>query len=238
MATLGAIIVARLDSQRFPGKVLHPLAGQPMLGHVVDRCRQVSSIDRRIILATTSRLVDQPLARFGAAQDLCVYRGETVNVARRLLECAWSAGWDAFFRVNADSPCLDPGLLAAAAEAYTAGNHDLVTNLHPRSFPYGISVELIRTSTYAEAYARFDRPDHREHATLYYYEHPDQFRLHNLSHPDFIPGRLPRRPQLRLTVDTPDDVAPVEAWLAAQTDPAAGRGLLPLTAPSLAMAAA
>ncbi len=238
MATLGAIIVARLDSQRFPGKVLHPLSGQPMLGHVVDRCRQVRCIDRRIILATTSRLVDQPLARYGAAQDLCVFRGEAVNVARRLLECAWSAGWDAFFRVNADSPCLNPGLLDAAAEAFAAGDYDLVTNLHPRSFPYGISVELIRTSTYAEAYARFDRPDHREHATLYYYEHPQQFRLHNLTQPDSVPKRDSRCTLPRLTVDTPDDIAPVEAWLAAQAEATAGRGLSPLAAPSLAMAAA
>ena len=214
MAVLGAIIVARMDSRRFPGKVLHPLAGQPVLGHVVQRCRQVRALERRIIVATTSRPVDQPIARFAASHDLSVFRGETQNVAGRLLGCARSAGWDGFFRVNADSPCLEPALLDQAAEAFEAGQFDLVTNLHPRSFPYGISVELLRTSTYAEACRRFDRPDHREHATSFYYEHPDEFRLLNLSNPNFVADDPPPR----LTVDTPEDVPSVEAWLVAQTD--------------------
>lgn len=223
MAILGAIILARMDSRRFPGKVLHPLAGQPMLAHVVDGCRAVRAIDQRIIIATTSRPVDQPIARFAAAADLSVFRGETDHVARRLLICARAAGWDGFYRVNADSPCLQPGLLDKAAAAFDEGGFDLVTNLHPRTFPYGISVELLRTSTYGEACTRFDQPAHREHATLYYYEHPEQFRLCNLSNPDFRPGT---EPLPRLTVDTPDDVPRVEAWLNCRwlTAPGHGRG--------------
>jgi len=209
-STLGAIIVARLDSRRFPGKVLHPLVGHPLLWHVVERCRQVRALDRRIIIATTSRPVDQPIARFAASHDLSVFRGETENVARRLLECARFAGWDAFYRINADSPCLEPGLLDQAADVFDAGEYDLVTNLYPRTFPYGISVELIRTSTFAEAYGRFDRAAHREHATLYLYEHADQFRLQNLINPDFVPTDAPLP---RLTVDTPEDLPGVESWL-------------------------
>ncbi len=221
MAILGAIIVARFDSRRFPGKVLHPLAGQPMLAHVAERCRLVPALERRIVLATTARAVDHPIARFAADLGLGVFRGGTDNVARRLLECAWSAGWDAFFRVNADSPCLDPDLLQRAADAFHSGYFDLVTNLHPRTFPYGISVELMRTATYAEAYPRFERPDHREHATLYYYENPDRFRLHNLINPRAARSGEVILPLPRLTVDQPDDVAPVEAWLAGCRGPAA-----------------
>jgi spore coat polysaccharide biosynthesis protein SpsF len=218
MAILGAIIVARMDSRRFPGKVLHPIAGEPMLGRVIQRCRQVRAIERRIIIATTARPVDHPLARYAASHGLSVFRGETENVAGRVLECARAADWDGFFRVNADSPCLEPALLEEAAKAFDAGGYDLVTNLFPRSFPYGISVELLRTSAYAEAYSRFDRHDHREHVTLYLYEHSEQFRLHNLSYPrPMTPGKCSQVPP-RLTVDTLEDVAPVEAWLAAQPD--------------------
>jgi spore coat polysaccharide biosynthesis protein SpsF (cytidylyltransferase family) len=205
---LGAIIVARLDSQRFPGKVLHPLLGRPLLGHVAQRCRQSVAIGNRVVVATTSRPIDLPIAKFALAQDLGVFRGDTHNVARRLLECAEALGWDGFFRVNADSPCLDPELFDRAAEIFAAGSFDLITNLHPRSFPYGVSVELIRTTTFARAYRRFDQPGHREHATSFLYEHADEFRLHNLTNPD------PSAPRPRLTVDTPEDLAQVEAHLA------------------------
>lgn len=209
MPILGAIIVARMDSQRFPGKALHPLLGRPMLGHVAQRCQQVQSLERRIVVATTSRPVDQPIARYAASLGLGVFCGETENVARRLLGCAQASGWDGFFRINGDSPCLDPSLLDQAAEAFDILEPDLVTNLHPRSYPYGVSVELLRTSIYAEAYRRFDRPEHREHATLFYYEHAAEFRIHNMLNPAGAPGvALPR-----LTVDTPEDVARVESHL-------------------------
>jgi len=225
MPILGAIIVARTDSQRFPGKVLHPLLGRPMLSHVAQRCLQARALEGRVFVATTSRPIDHPIARLAASEGLGVYRGETENVARRLLECAQSAGWDGFFRVNGDSPCLDSALLDQAAEAFEILEPDLVTNLYPRSFPYGISVELLRTSAYAQACRRFDRPDLREHATLFYYENAAEFRIHNIPNPDPDRGG----PSLRLTVDTADDVARVESFLASShpLSPSASRAHAP-----------
>ncbi len=34
------LIPARYASTRFPGKPLHPIAGKPLIQHVVERCRQ------------------------------------------------------------------------------------------------------------------------------------------------------------------------------------------------------
>ena len=219
MAILGAIIVARMDSRRFPGKVLHPVAGRPLLEHVVQRCRRVRAIERRIIIATTSRPVDQPIARFAVAQGLSVFRGEAENVASRLLECARAAGWDGFYRVNGDSPCLDPELLDRAAETFALGEWDLVTNLYPRSFPYGVSVELLRTARYAEAYRRFERAEEREHATAFFYQHPTEFQIANLRNLEPASSSLNPR-WSRLTIDVPEDLPAVESWLRAHPEPA------------------
>ena len=49
-----AIIPARFDSQRLPGKVLLDLAGRPMIAHVLDRVQTARGIDR-VLVATDDR---------------------------------------------------------------------------------------------------------------------------------------------------------------------------------------
>jgi spore coat polysaccharide biosynthesis protein SpsF len=196
-----------MDSSRFPGKVLKPLRGQPVLEHVIRGCRRVPSLKGGLAVATTQRAVDDPIVDYCQQRGVPVFRGATENVAGRLLDCAQSSGFDRFFRVNADSPLVDPALLEAAARVYLAGAHDLVTNLHPRTFPYGISVELLRTRSFADALERMNEPGHFEHVTRYYYEHPEEFRIFNLTNPRPIANPA------RLTVDTPEDLERLEHLL-------------------------
>ena len=51
-----AIIPARLASTRFPGKVLRPLAGTPMLGWVYRAARACAQFDE-VLIATDSEEV-------------------------------------------------------------------------------------------------------------------------------------------------------------------------------------
>jgi spore coat polysaccharide biosynthesis protein SpsF len=96
-------------------------------------------------------------------------------------------------------------LLDEAAGQAEQNPWDLVTNLCPRTFPYGVSVELVRTATYEKAYGQFTRPEHFEHVTSYLYEHADQVRLLNLFR------RGPNLAHVRLTVDTPADLEALRA---------------------------
>ena len=50
--TAVAIIQARMSSSRLPGKVLMPLVGIPVLGHVVERLSYCRMIDN-IVVATS-----------------------------------------------------------------------------------------------------------------------------------------------------------------------------------------
>jgi spore coat polysaccharide biosynthesis protein SpsF len=204
---LGAIIACRMDSSRFPGKVLKHLRGKPVLEHVIHRCQRMKSLEHGLAVATTKRPVDDAIIEFCESLNVPVFRGSTDNVAGRLLDCAHSFGFDRFFRVNADSPLLDPSLLDQAAGLYHDDAYDLVTNLHPRTFPYGISVELLRTNSFADAVRRMSRPEHFEHVTSYHYEHPETFRIFNLANP------RPLANPCRLTVDTPEDLERLEYLL-------------------------
>lgn len=196
-----AIVVCRLDSSRLPGKVLKSVGGRPLLQWVLQRLRHVKSLDRGVIVATSYRPVDDPLAEFCQQLDIPVFRGAAEDVAGRVLNCALEYQLDWFARVNADSPLVDPELLESALQIAATERFDFVTNLSPRSYPYGISTEVIRTSMFASACSAMHTAAHREHVTqiLYQPDCPVIYRQYNLLNPDGDQSAV------RLTVDTPAD---------------------------------
>ncbi len=150
------------------------------------------------MVATTDDTGDDDLALHCTDLGVRVFRGEAENVARRVLSCAEELGAAWIVRINADSPFLDPGLVAAAIRE-TGPEVDVITNVPGRTFPYGVAVEVVRTEALAAALPGMT-PEEREHVTLHFYRHPEDFEILQLSSP---------RPDLareRLTVDTEEDL--------------------------------
>ena len=138
------IIQARLSSVRLPGKVLRPLAGRPMLAQLVDRLKMAKRVGA-IIVATSTETDDDAIARFCADMGVRCFRGPVADVAERLTEAAEDAGAEAFVRINGDSPLMCPAIVDAVIELYEAQDVDLATNVQTRTFPRGLSVEVIRS---------------------------------------------------------------------------------------------
>ena len=159
-------VQARMASQRFPGKALAPLAGKPVIEHVLWRIVQAVASDR-IVLCTSRQIADDPLAGFVSGLGVSVYRGPVENVVRRFQNALKEYPCERFFRVCGDSPLLDPGLF----ERFLAvgGNPDLVTNTFPRTFPKGQSLELIRSRPFAALDCAYLTAEELEHPTMFYY---------------------------------------------------------------------
>lgn len=194
--TVGAIVQARMSSRRLPGKVLRPLGGRPLLDHLIDRLERRAGMP--VLLATSRDPSDDPVAGYARARGLDLFRGALDDVVGRFREAASSKGWDAFARVCGDSPFLDPALVARGAALYRAGDADVVTNVHPRSFPKGQSVEIVRVEALRRVDAAATDADDREHLTRFFYRHPDRFRILNFSNDEDRSGES-------LCVDTPED---------------------------------
>ena len=64
-----AIIPARMASSRFPGKPLHPVAGMPMIGHVIKRAQMYS--DWSELYLTTC---DEEIKAYGESLNISVRR--------------------------------------------------------------------------------------------------------------------------------------------------------------------
>lgn len=208
---IGAIVLARLDSSRLPGKGLMLLDGKPMLSYVIERCRAAKGINN-VVLATSDRSVDDPLEEFAATIGTGIYRGSVDDVAGRVLGCARDFNLDTFARVNGDSPLMDFELLSRAVSLFKGNEHDIVTNVYPRSYPVGISVEVFSTEIFAEGYTKMERPEHFEHVTLFFYNYPELFSICNI---DRKQGSLEK---VHLAVDTPEDFSRIKRLMGAMED--------------------
>jgi spore coat polysaccharide biosynthesis protein SpsF len=199
---VGAIALARFDSSRLPGKALREVAGVPMLRHVLEICRRIRGVDA-MCLATTDRPVDDRLAALAHDAGFEVHRGSADHVAERFLGAMRAFGYDAAVRVNGDSPLHRHDVLACGVASFRDQRPDLVTNVQGRTYPFGVTVEVVGREAMTLAVSAMTEPAHREHVTPYLYEHPETFRI--------VP--LPPGPEeghgVRMTVDNPAELEAV-----------------------------
>lgn len=192
-----------MSSRRFPGKVLAPFLGRPIAAHVISSVSRVVPRDRIVVLTSTEPS-DDPLASYARTLGVGVFRGSLDDVFGRFRACLGRHPCDFFLRICADSPLLDPMILAAVAALARRPDVDLATNVFPRTFPKGQSAELIR----AEAFCGIDRRKlpacQREHVTPAYYEDPGSFRIVNVES-----GR-PSWSRVHMDVSRPEDLARLE----------------------------
>jgi spore coat polysaccharide biosynthesis protein SpsF len=203
LVDIGVVVQARMSSARLPGKVLMPLAGKALLAWLVERLRQTAL---PVVIATSRQPEDDGVEQLAASLGTACHRGPLDDVAARLAGAAEAAGFDAFVRANADSPLLDPALVRKARALYSEQPVDLVTNVFPRSFPKGMSVELIALGALRRMLKESQAAEDREHVTRYVYAHPEAFRIRNFA------AERPQ-PALQLSVDTPEDFARMEACI-------------------------
>lgn len=217
--TTGILVQARMSSRRLPGKVLRPVLGKPLLGYLFDRLRRCRAVSF-VALATSTGTEDDPVADFAQSQGVAVFRGPLDDVAARFLGAAERFGLETFVRITGDSPLIDPALVDEAVRLHAVPPAtDLATNVWPRSFPKGMSVEAIRTEAFRRALDRMTDPltGWREHVTQAFYAEPDRYRIRS-----FTGGG--GRADLQLSVDTPEDFARFEAIVSAMDRPPAEYG--------------
>jgi len=200
-----------MSSSRLPGKSLTPLGDDVLLGHVTSAIKQCTNISK-IVVVTSTNPSDNKIVDWCRFRGLAVTRGSLQNVAERVLEAAQEYKADAFVRVSGDSPLIDPRLIDYAVEVFRAHDYDVVTNVFPRTFPSGQSVEVVRTASLAEAYSGGLTTFEEEHVTQVFYQHPERFDIRNfdvaelavLSNMTWVAERV------HLAVDDPIDLARCE----------------------------
>lgn len=188
---------ARTGSTRLPGKALEFLGRHTLLAHCIRRL-QAADLGP-VVVATTTEPGDEAVAAEARRCGAQVFRGPSDDVLARFVGVADEFGGRFLVRATADNPAVDIDAPARLLKATLQSHAEYVSE---KDLPYGSGVEIVST----DALRRIDRlasdPEDREHVTLYLKRNVEQFRA--IERP--APADL-RRPDLRLTIDTAEDLA-------------------------------
>ncbi|HRX29140.1 MAG TPA: hypothetical protein P5235_07115 [Saprospiraceae bacterium] len=196
MKKIGVIILCRYNSSRLPGKILLPIGNQPILMHI---CNQVKIQTDNFCIATSDAHTDDPIINYCKENQIPFFRGSLENVALRFKEAAQCFNYNYAIRINGDNLFVNHNILNECLNNYQRTNFDLVTNVIGRTFPYGMSVEMLNMQTFDKYLPHFNE-FHQQHVTSYIYENEEKFKIIKLLNIEY-----PGAQGLKMAVDTPKD---------------------------------
>ena len=202
-----AIIQARMGSSRLPGKVLREIDGHPMIYYTLTRLKKSRYIDQ-VILATSTKEIDTPLAEYAESLGVEVFRGSEDNVLERYKLAADKYEADIVIRMTGDCPLIDPVIVDHMVTRYMIYDYDYIKMDIPNTFIRGFDVEVFSKAILDKVYDivcvqndvnREDYKPFREHVTYYIYNHLDEFSV------NIVEGEKHIDTTTNLSVDTLQD---------------------------------
>lgn len=173
-----AIIQVRLSSKRLKNKVMKKINGKPILYYVYNRVAKSKKI-KKIIIACSSNKSDDKIYSYCKSQGYLVERGSLNNVVQRFQKVIKKYKLNHFIRINGDSPCMDQNLINSVYKIFFKNKCDLATNVHPRSYPKGLSVEIIKSSVFKNLKKNKLNSFNKEHITSFFYQNSLDYKILN-----------------------------------------------------------
>jgi spore coat polysaccharide biosynthesis protein SpsF len=210
-----AIIQARMNSRRLPGKMLMELGGKCILQRVIEQAMACQVAD--VIVATTNLAADYSIVQMCEAWRVNVFAwdGPEEDVLGRMIWAAHAAGSPShILRVCGDSPLLDVAAANALIEyaeethtdyvGYKIGKRPAIT------IPNGYFGEVVSLAALESADREMaDDNEDRQHVTAFLYKNPDEFGCAWLPVPAWY-----RAAKLKnAAIDTADDLERVREEL-------------------------
>ena len=193
----GIIILCRYNSTRLPGKILRKLNGKPILHYIIERL-EYANLKDNLVVCTSSEPTDDPIIEYCKEHELRYFRGDLNDVAQRFLDCALENKFNFAVRINGDNLFLDPKLVREMSKKAEAENLNFLSNVKGRTYPKGISVEIVKTLFYQSRIDHFSPSDH-EHVMTYFYRNADP-------KVEFIYNPEPVDRELDFAIDTEEDM--------------------------------
>jgi 3-deoxy-manno-octulosonate cytidylyltransferase (CMP-KDO synthetase) len=172
------LIPARYASVRFPGKPLAPLAGRPMVLHVLAAAREARRLDRVLVATDDARIAD--VVRRDGGEAVLTSPG-AASGTDRLAEAARRFPADVYVNVQGDEPLMPAENIDLAVETLLAGvDRAISTVALPIAASQAEDPNVVKVAVAADGralyfsrspipYPRGGAPDYRKHLGLYAY---------------------------------------------------------------------
>ncbi len=112
MTRMAGVIPARFGSTRFPGKMLAPVAGRPLLDWVIDRALEVSLFDEVLVATDDARIADAVGHR---PVEVIMTKSTHPSGTDRIAEAMEGRSADIVVNLQGDEPLMDPLLVESVA---------------------------------------------------------------------------------------------------------------------------
>ena len=203
-----AIVVARSQSSRLPGKALIDVAGMPAIKHLFERLKQAKSIDK-ILFCTTVNPEDDSLVKIAESSAINYYRGPVEDVLGRMLGAIQGRKVDVIVRVTGDDILVDPDYIDLTVKRHLMTNAEY-TDM--KALPSGTEAEIFDTHLLKQIHRLAKDSDGTEYLTNYVIHHKNQFRT---AQADIDPRHIR---DWRLTLDTKEDYEVICTFLESMRD--------------------
>jgi spore coat polysaccharide biosynthesis protein SpsF len=198
------IIQARMNSTRFPGKVLKKIDDKPLLWYLLNSLQYSKTLDH-IVVATTKKKIDDQIVKLCNKMEISTFRGNENNVLNRFCETGKKYNATHIVRISADCPFMDPIIVDKVVRKSLSSNIDYVSNTLPKTYPMGYEVEVIKFPALLKSEKMTNDIGDREHVTLFIMRNPKIFSQYNVEAPNLF-----NKPKIRVCVDTEEDFCVIQ----------------------------
>ena len=101
------IIPARLDSTRFPRKIIHPLNGKPIIQHVYDNAKKSKYLDKLVIAIDS----EETNSHIDSACDSILTSVNHKSGTDRVAEVSQKFDCDIIVNIQGDEPKIEPDII-------------------------------------------------------------------------------------------------------------------------------
>jgi glutamate-1-semialdehyde 2,1-aminomutase len=196
-----AIIQARFNSTRFPGKVVKEINNKTILEILIKRLSKSKYITKTIV-ACSKNYNDQSILSICKKLGINYFAGSENDVLDRFYKAAKKYNGLNIIRITADCPLLDPKIVDRLIINFFKKNVDYASNTNPPTYPDGLDVEIFKFSVLKEAYIKAKLSNEREHVT--------PFIINNKKFKKFNLKDYENNSSLRLTLDEKEDFFLIE----------------------------
>ena len=191
-----AIIQARYNSTRFPGKVVKKINNKTILEILIKRLSRSKHVSN-IIVACSKNKKDLAIVNICKKLGINYFAGSEDDILDRLYKAAKKYKAKNIVRITADCPLIDSKIVDDVISNFFLNNADYASNTNPPTFPDGFDVEVFKFRALKETYIKARKSTDREHVTPFIINN-NKFKKFNLKN-------LIDYSSLRLTLDEKED---------------------------------
>jgi glutamate-1-semialdehyde aminotransferase/spore coat polysaccharide biosynthesis protein SpsF (cytidylyltransferase family) len=196
-----AIIQARYNSTRFPGKVVKKINNKTILEILIKRLSKSKYISK-IIVACSDNSSDKEIVKVCKKLRINYFIGSENDVLDRFYNAAKKYRGSNVLRITADCPLIDSNIVDKIIVNFFLKKIDYASNVNPPTFPDGLDAEVFKFAALKEAYIKTKQLTEREHVT--------PFIINNKKFKKFNLKNFKNYSSLRLVLDEKEDFILIE----------------------------